>query len=584
METMMPDQSEKRKEMRLIKEALLDTNFKKIYTKGYQTLTNSPQRKIIDMDVVLQKKIIATDEEQYFQRKIQRLKNQSMDIAFPNTMRISSQVESESVYNIRNLLRQNRVFHHTYRPGLETIGVKKLLKGIYTPNEPDKKDEILQGVQDYAFQKGNFKDQSVRLYEIFNRSEYTKTPKLEPIPATEIPLSMQTSPRQVTQKLMKDLKENALLMASKKMTAKKLIEIRDYVDGRIETWQPDIGKSLDLQVRKIEELLNEGYIFEVDEKIKNDEKFQRMISKIITKKDKDQKNRYKNSTSMFQSPSQSTQAHSGFVLPSLTSKINMNAASGFNTSMSKDYPQLQSLTVSARGDDSQLNLKSPLVQPSIDMSQSFNIDDQSIMITLRDTDIGQTSPIHSINPFKTKDNTSLTLQSTARIKFKSYNSSPIKQMAPKTVKNHDLKSLEQEFKTKNFKVKKTELRSIIERCSSQERKEMQTINTQIEKIKENYDFENDDIAKCLEIYQEQLLIGLADNKLQNINQIQDTKRTQEQDDYDNFLSPEIVQQLKSSDKQRVRAVIKNKKKTLWKPNRLELNRIVKNMIDKSEVQ
>lgn len=79
------------------------------------------------------------------------------------------------------------------------------------------------------------------------------------------------------------------------------------------------------------------------------------------------------------------------------------------------------------------------------------------------------------------------------------------------------------------------------------------------------------------------MIGVQDKKLQNINQIIENKRRQETDDYDNFLSPDIVMQLKSSDKNRVRAIVKNKKKSLWKPNRLELNRTVKNMIDKSEV-
>jgi len=40
---------------------------------------------------------------------------------------------------------------------------------------------------------------------------------------------------------MKDLRENALLFGFKKMTAKKLIEIRDYVDSKMELWEPDLG-------------------------------------------------------------------------------------------------------------------------------------------------------------------------------------------------------------------------------------------------------------------------------------------------------------------------------------------------------
>lgn len=66
-------------------------------------------------------------------------------------MRISSNIEKESIYNIRNLLRHNRMFHKTYKPSLETIGYKKFLDGVYTPNEPDTSEDILMGVTEFAF-------------------------------------------------------------------------------------------------------------------------------------------------------------------------------------------------------------------------------------------------------------------------------------------------------------------------------------------------------------------------------------------------------------------------------------------------
>ena len=72
------------------------------------------------------------------------------------------------------MLRKNR-FHHSYfKPSLETTGVKKLLRGIYEPNQPDTADEILMNMTEYAISSGNYKDQSVRLYEIFNREDYQK--------------------------------------------------------------------------------------------------------------------------------------------------------------------------------------------------------------------------------------------------------------------------------------------------------------------------------------------------------------------------------------------------------------------------
>jgi len=37
--------------------------------------------------------------------RIKKQKTKSIDISFPNTMRISSNIEKESIYNIRNLMR-----------------------------------------------------------------------------------------------------------------------------------------------------------------------------------------------------------------------------------------------------------------------------------------------------------------------------------------------------------------------------------------------------------------------------------------------------------------------------------------------
>ncbi len=48
------------------------------------------------------------------------------------------------------------------------------MKGLYVPNSPDKEEEILTDLQDYSFKSGNFKNQQVRLYEIFNRNDYSK--------------------------------------------------------------------------------------------------------------------------------------------------------------------------------------------------------------------------------------------------------------------------------------------------------------------------------------------------------------------------------------------------------------------------
>ena len=55
-------------------------------------------------------------------------------------------------------------------PTLDALSTKKLLKGIYTPNEPDTENDIKTNVTDFIIESGNYKNQRIKLYEIFNRS------------------------------------------------------------------------------------------------------------------------------------------------------------------------------------------------------------------------------------------------------------------------------------------------------------------------------------------------------------------------------------------------------------------------------
>lgn len=59
-------------------------------------------------------------------------------------------------------------------------------------------------------------------------------------------MSELSSPREVTQKLMKDLKEQAALYGYRKLTVKKQFEVKDYMENRISLWEPDINSSLEL--------------------------------------------------------------------------------------------------------------------------------------------------------------------------------------------------------------------------------------------------------------------------------------------------------------------------------------------------
>ena len=67
---------------------------------------------------------------------------------------------------------------------------------------------------------------------------------------------------------MKDIQENAMLYGEKKITAKKAIEIRNYVDGKMALWEPDPNLTPELQIRKMEELINDGFTIEFKDTFK----------------------------------------------------------------------------------------------------------------------------------------------------------------------------------------------------------------------------------------------------------------------------------------------------------------------------
>lgn len=50
-----------------------------------------------------------------------------------------------------------------------------------------------------------------------------------------------SSPKEQTKKLMKDLREQASMYGYRKLTAKKHIEIKDYMEERLAMWEPDVS-------------------------------------------------------------------------------------------------------------------------------------------------------------------------------------------------------------------------------------------------------------------------------------------------------------------------------------------------------
>lgn len=78
-----------------------------------------------------------------------------------------------------------------------------------------------------------------------------------------------------------------------------------------------------------------------------------------------------------------------------------------------------------------------------------------------------------------------------------------------------------------------------------------------------------------------MLLGLNPSRLQNYKEIKEEKKLMDEDNYANFLNPDVIKQLISHDKEKANLFKRLKKKKLWKPNRLELSKKVKNIIEKS---
>jgi len=53
------------------------------------------------------------------------------EISFPKNLGVSSKKEQESLHEIRQRIRSNIFKHMSYRPELENLRTKKLLKDVY---------------------------------------------------------------------------------------------------------------------------------------------------------------------------------------------------------------------------------------------------------------------------------------------------------------------------------------------------------------------------------------------------------------------------------------------------------------------
>lgn len=64
-------------------------------------------------------------------------------------MRIASNNDKESVYQLRKDLRTNFIDHNRYKPEIDTFLAQRLYRGIYNVNEKEDPHKVYQSLSDY---------------------------------------------------------------------------------------------------------------------------------------------------------------------------------------------------------------------------------------------------------------------------------------------------------------------------------------------------------------------------------------------------------------------------------------------------
>ncbi len=73
----------------------------------------------------------------------------------------------------------------------------------------------------------------------------------------------------------------------------------------------------------------------------------------------------------------------------------------------------------------------------------------------------------------------------------------------------------------------------------------------------------------------------VNDKIMSIKDLKEEKITHYKNDYDNFLTPQAIQEAKYQDKGKILHIIKHSgKKVMWKPTRLRLSKDIQDGIDR----
>ncbi len=121
----------------------------------------------------------------------------------------------------------------------------------------------------------------------------------------------------------------------------------------------------------------------------------------------------------------------------------------------------------------------------------------------------------------------------------------------------------------------------------------------MQNVHEQFDQESEELQKCLKFYEQQLMLysagesdeiphpGQVATGLETFEQIQMSRAIHESDDTQNFTGKDAINHaMNAREKQLVNAIVlqnrMNKRRKLWKPDRINLGRIINDVVKKHD--
>jgi len=80
-------------------------------------------------------------------------------------IRLSSNLKEETVIKVKDKMRRNLFEHRDYSPQMDCYLSQRMYKGVYQPNVPETKDQLLSNVSAFAYHQGNHKKLRYMLHE-----------------------------------------------------------------------------------------------------------------------------------------------------------------------------------------------------------------------------------------------------------------------------------------------------------------------------------------------------------------------------------------------------------------------------------